>query len=83
MSESDIELIWKQLEQAPGTVATVSLPDRTVTVGESTYSFDVDDYTRWRLSEGLDDIGLTLRNEQAIEGYEQQRRPFYPATSPR
>ena len=81
MSESDIELIWKQLEQAPGTVATVSVPDRTVTVGESTYSFDVDDYTRWRLSEGLDDIGLTLRNEQAIEEYEQQRRPFYPATS--
>ncbi len=79
MSESDIELIFKQLEQDPGTQVTVSLEDRTVTVGENTYTFDVDDYTRWRLMEGLDDIGLTLRDEAAIERFETLRPSFKPA----
>lgn len=79
MSESDIELIFKQLEQHPGTQVTVSLEDRTVTVGENTYTFDVDDYTRWRLMEGLDDIGLTLRDEAAIERFETLRPSFKPA----
>ncbi|WP_115684725.1 3-isopropylmalate dehydratase small subunit [Corynebacterium senegalense] len=79
MSESDIELIWKQLEQHPGQEVTVSLEDRTVTVGESTYTFDVDDYTRWRLMEGLDDIGLTLRDEGAIEDFEARRPAFKPS----
>lgn len=79
MSESDIELIWKQLEQTPGLEATVSLADRTVTVGENTYIFDIDDYTRWRLMEGLDDIGLTLRDEPAIQAFEAKRPAFKPA----
>lgn len=79
MSESDIELIWKQLEQTPGMDVTVSLEDRTVTVGESTYTFDIDDYTRWRLLEGLDDIGLTLRDEGAITDYESKRPAYKPA----
>ncbi|AIJ33414.1 isopropylmalate isomerase small subunit [Corynebacterium imitans] len=79
MSESDIELIWKQLEQQPGLEATVSLADRTVTVGENTYTFEIDDYTRWRLMEGLDDIGLTLRDEAAIAEYEASRPAFKPA----
>lgn len=79
MSESDIELIFKQLEQHPGMQVTVSLEDRTVTVGENTYTFDVDDYTRWRLMEGLDDIGLTLRDEAAIERFETLRPSFKPA----
>lgn len=79
MSESDIELIFKQLEQNPGTQVTVSLEDRTVTAGENTYTFDVDDYTRWRLMEGLDDIGLTLRDEAAIERFEILRPSFKPA----
>ena len=78
MSESDIELIWKQLEQTPGLEATVSLADRTVTVGENTYTFDIDDYTRWRLMEGLDDIGLTLRDEPAIQAFEANRPAFKP-----
>ncbi|MGV0392847.1 3-isopropylmalate dehydratase small subunit [Corynebacterium riegelii] len=82
MSESDIELIWKQLEQQPGLEVTVSLEDRTVTVGENTYIFDIDDYTRWRLMEGLDDIGLTLRNEEAIASYEASRPSFKPAVVP-
>ena len=79
MSESDIELIWKQLEQQPGLEATVSLADRTVTVGENTYTFEIDDYTRWRLMEGLDDIGLTLRDEAAIAEFEASRPALKPA----
>ena len=79
MSESDIELIWKQLEQNPGMEVTVSLEDRTVTVGDNTYTFDIDDYTRWRLIEGLDDIGLTLRDEPAIDALESQRPTFKPS----
>lgn len=79
MAESDIELIFKQLEEEPGLEATVSLEDRTVTVGENTYTFDIDDYTRWRLMEGLDDIGLTLRDEPSIERFEAGRPAFKPA----
>ncbi|WP_273413195.1 3-isopropylmalate dehydratase small subunit [Corynebacterium appendicis] len=81
MSEADIQLIWKQLEQEPGLEVTVSLEDRTVTVGENTYAFEIDDYIRWRLMEGLDDIGLTLRDEKAIERFEGARRAFKPAIS--
>ena len=78
MEQEDIELIWKQLE-AGETQVTVDLEARTVTVGENTYRFDIDDYTRWRLMEGLDDIGITLRNEDAIATYESCRPSFKPA----
>ena len=78
MEHEDIELIWKQLE-AGETQVTVDLEARTVTVGENTYRFDIDDYTRWRLMEGLDDIGITLRNEDAIATYESRRPGFKPA----
>ena len=78
MEQEDIELIWKQLE-AGETQVTVDLEARTVTVGENTYRFDIDDYTRWRLMEGLDDIDITLRNEDAIAAYESRRPSFKPA----
>ena len=78
MEQEDIELIWKQLE-AGETQVTVDLEARTVTVGENTYRFDIDDYTRWRLMKGLDDIGITLRNEDAIATYESRRPSFKPA----
>lgn len=78
MEQEDIELIWKQLE-AGETQVTVDLEARTVTVGENTYRFDIDGYTRWRLMEGLDDIGNTLRNEGAIAAYESRRPSFKPA----
>ncbi|WP_294165224.1 3-isopropylmalate dehydratase small subunit [uncultured Corynebacterium sp.] len=78
MEQEDIELIWKQLE-AGETQVTVDLEARTVTVGENTYRFDIDDYTRWRLMEGLDDIGITLRNGDAIAAYESRRPSFKPA----
>lgn len=79
MSHSDIELIWKHLEQHPSDEAIVSLEDCTVTVGGNTFTFEIDDYTRWRLMEGLDDIGLTLRDEPAIERFEATRPAFKPS----
>ena len=77
MAQEDIELIWKQLE-AGETQVSVDLEARTVTVGGNSYTFDIDDYTRWRLMEGLDDIGLTLRNEADIEAFEAGRLSFKP-----
>ena len=78
MEQEDIELIWKQLE-AGETQVTMDLEARTITVGENTYRFDIDGYTRWRLMEGLDEIGITLRNEDAIAAYESRRPSFKPA----
>ena len=78
MEQEDIELIWKQLV-AGETQVTVDLEARTITVGENTYRFDIDGYTRWRLMEGLDDIDITLRNEDAIAAYESRRPSFKPA----
>ncbi|WP_339017504.1 3-isopropylmalate dehydratase small subunit [Corynebacterium hesseae] len=77
MEQEDIELIWKQLE-AGETETTVDLEACTVTVGGNSYTFDIDDYTRWRLMEGLDDIGLTLRNEDDIDAFESKRPGFKP-----
>ncbi|KAB1553044.1 3-isopropylmalate dehydratase small subunit [Corynebacterium sp. 319] len=80
LEQEDIELIWKLLEQTPGMEVTVNLEDRIVTVGENVFPFEVDDYTRWRLMEGLDDIGLTLRDEEAISHFEAERASFKPKT---
>ena len=80
MAQEDIELIWKQLEQNETSV-TVDLAARRLSVGGSRYSFDIDDYTRWRLMEGLDDVGLTLRNEDAITDYEDRRPTFKPSVA--
>lgn len=77
MEQEGIELIWKQLE-AGETETTVDLEARTVTVGGNSYTFYIDDYTRWRLMEGLDDIGLTLRNEDDIDAFESKRPGFKP-----
>ncbi|QFQ02617.1 3-isopropylmalate dehydratase small subunit [Corynebacterium urogenitale] len=80
LDQADIELIWKLLEQEPGAKMTVNLEERTATLGTHTFQIEVDDYTRWRLMEGLDDIGLTLRDEEAINTYESQRPSFKPQT---
>ena len=77
-----IEAFWAAIEASPGIAATVDLPARTVTVGELTASFEIDDYTAWRLVEGLDDIGLTLRNEAAITAFEAGREAWRPRTLP-
>ncbi len=82
LSQSDIEQIWKVLENAPGTDITVDLENRVVEVADSTFSFEIDDYTRWRLMEGLDDIGLTLRHEEDITEFEKRRPSWLPKTLP-
>ncbi|KGN31830.1 isopropylmalate isomerase [Knoellia sinensis KCTC 19936] len=79
-SQDDVELLWKLLENEPGTSVTVDLESRTVTAGDLTAAFQVDDYARWRLLEGLDDISLTLRHEGDITAYESGRPAWKPAT---
>ncbi|GAA1061118.1 3-isopropylmalate dehydratase small subunit [Agromyces bracchium] len=78
----DIERLWEAIEAQPGIAATVDLVERTVSIGSLTVAFDIDDYTRWRLLEGLDDIGLTLRDEQAISDFEATRAGWRPTTLP-
>jgi len=80
--ESGIERIWALLEEEPGREMTVDLQSQTVTVGALSIGFDIDAYTRWRLLEGLDDIALTLRNEQAISEFESRRERWRPRTLP-
>ena len=80
VAQDDIELIWKALEHEPGTEITVDLESKTVTVGALVVPFEIDDYVRWRLMEGLDDIGLTLQNIDAIEAYEEKRPSWMPRT---
>ncbi|MCI5826401.1 MAG: 3-isopropylmalate dehydratase small subunit [Arcanobacterium sp.] len=82
VDEANIEQLWKILEAEPGTAVTVNLEHKTVQAGAFTCTFEIDDYTRWRLMEGLDDISLTLRDEEAIAAYEAQRPAFKPTTLP-
>ncbi|WP_156250151.1 3-isopropylmalate dehydratase small subunit [Pseudactinotalea terrae] len=82
LSQEDIELIWKVLEQEPGTEITVDLEARTVTCSDVVAQFQVDDYTRWRLMEGFDDIGLTLAHEEDISAFEKSRPSYKPTTLP-
>jgi 3-isopropylmalate/(R)-2-methylmalate dehydratase small subunit len=82
VSEADIERFWAAIEAQPGVAATVDLVARTVTVGEVQAAFEIDDYTRWRLLEGLDDIGLTLRDEARITEFEASRESWRPTTLP-
>jgi 3-isopropylmalate/(R)-2-methylmalate dehydratase small subunit len=82
ITEPDAEALMHLLETAPGTEVTVNLEDHTVTAGDLAFGFEIDDYTRWRLMEGLDDIGLTLRDEQAITDFEATRPGWMPLTLP-
>jgi len=82
VAQPDVELLWKLLENAPGTEITVDLTERTVQAADLTVPFDIDDYTRWRLLEGLDDIGLTLRHVDEITRFEEHRPARLPVTTP-
>ena len=82
VSEEDIETMWLIIDEHPGIEASVDLVARTVKLGKSVFSFEIDDYTRWRLLEGLDDIGLTLRDEPAISAFEAKRESWRPTTLP-
>ena len=77
-----VEALWSYLEASPGAEIAVSLEGRTITAGETTYPFAIDDYTRHRLLHGLDDIGSTLQHEADIAAYEAKRPGFKVTTLP-
>jgi len=84
-SQSDVDRIWTLLENEPGTEVTVDLQSRTITTRTMSADsiavpFEVDEYTRWRLLEGLDDIGLTLRHESEVTAFEAKRPSYKPTT---
>ncbi|WP_309114070.1 3-isopropylmalate dehydratase small subunit [Saccharothrix sp.] len=80
--QSDVELLWKLLENDPGTEVTVDLAEKTVVAKDFTAPFTIDEYTRWRLLEGLDDIALTLRHADDITTFERNRAGWLPTTVP-
>jgi 3-isopropylmalate/(R)-2-methylmalate dehydratase small subunit len=82
ISEADAERLWAAIEANPGIDATVDLVAKTASISDLTVSFEIDDYTRWRLLEGLDDIGLTLRDEAHITEFEARRESWRPKTLP-
>ena len=80
VEQDGVEQLWKLIEANPGVSITVDLDHRVVRCETVTLPFQIDDYTRWRLMEGLDDIGLSLRHADAIAAYEQHRPAFKPET---
>jgi 3-isopropylmalate/(R)-2-methylmalate dehydratase small subunit len=82
LPQDSVEAIWTTIESDPTTSITVDLETRTVSYGSKTVPFELDDYTRWRLMEGLDDIGLTLKHTDAIDSFEAKRPALKPKTLP-
>ena len=82
IDQSDVEALWNAIEADPTTSVTVDLETRTVSYNEVVLPFAIDDYTRWRLMEGLDDIGLTVKNADSIDSFEKSRTTLKPATLP-
>lgn len=82
VDQADIERLWAAIDSDGDARMTVNLEDRTVSIGDLVVSFQIDDSTRWRLMEGLDDISLTLQNEQAISDFEATRPAWMPRTLP-
>ncbi|RYP84654.1 3-isopropylmalate dehydratase small subunit [Nocardioides guangzhouensis] len=76
-----VQRLWEHLESNPGATVSVDLEAKTVQAGDIQDSFDIDDYTRWRLLEGLDDIGITLGHDADIAAYEAERPAFKPVTA--
>ncbi len=81
VAQPDVELLWKLLENQPGTEVTVDLREKTVQAADLTVAFEIDDYARWRLLEGLDDIDLTLRHETEVTAFEAARPARMPVTT--
>jgi 3-isopropylmalate/(R)-2-methylmalate dehydratase small subunit len=80
VEQSVVEKLWQAVEADPSTEVTVDLQAREVRAGDLVAPFDIDDYTRWRLLEGLDDIGITLSHEEDIVAFEAERPTWKPAT---
>ena len=70
------------IESKPDTPITIDLETRTVSYNSTLLNFVIDDYTRWRLMEGLDDIGLTLKQTDSIDSFEKNRAEYKPKTLP-
>ncbi|CAB5057721.1 MAG: 3-isopropylmalate dehydratase small subunit [Actinobacteria bacterium] len=82
LPQETVEAIWQAIEATPSTEITVDLDTRTVSYNDVTVAFELDDYTRWRLMEGLDDIGLTLKHTDSIDAFEVKRASYKPTTLP-
>ena len=80
ISQEDVERLWNVVEANPAVPVTVNLDARQVTAGDVTADFEVDDYVRWRLMEGLDDIDITMQQGEAIAAFEAKRPRFMPST---
>jgi 3-isopropylmalate/(R)-2-methylmalate dehydratase small subunit len=74
-----VEALWNAVDADPALAVTVDLEAREVRAGGNVWAFPLDDFSRWRLLEGLDDIGLTLRHEAAVTAYEERRPEWMPA----
>ncbi|MEL0316223.1 MAG: 3-isopropylmalate dehydratase small subunit [Aquiluna sp.] len=82
ISDADTEMLWRAIDAKPGLELTVDLPAQELRMGDTVVSFEIDEYTKWRLMEGLDDIGITLQSEEAIAAYEARRESWKPKTLP-
>ena len=82
LPQEAVEALWVAIEKDPSTQIKVDLDSRTVSCGSTSIAFELDDYTRWRLMEGLDDIGLTLKQTDSIDAYEAKRPSYKPKTLP-
>ena len=82
LPQEAVEALWVAIETDPNTQIKVDLDSRTVSYGSTTVAFELDDYTRWRLMEGLDDIGLTLKQTDSIDAFEAKRPSYKPKTLP-
>ena len=82
ISDEDTEKLWVAIEANPGVKIEIDLINKVATLGDLSVSFAIDEYTRWRLIEGLDDIGLTHRDEAAITAFEAKRPAWMPKTLP-
>ena len=82
LSQSEVEDLWVAIEANPALAITVNLEAKTVSYGDQVIAFEIDDYVRWRLMEGLDDIGLTLGNSDSIDAFESLRAAHKPKTLP-
>jgi len=82
LPQEAVEALWVAIETDPTTQIKVDLDSRTVSYGATTIAFELDDYTRWRLMEGLDDIGLTLKQTDSIDAFEAKRPSYKPKTLP-
>jgi 3-isopropylmalate/(R)-2-methylmalate dehydratase small subunit len=82
LPQDEIEKIWQAVETKPDTQITADLESKTVYYNGTTLNFEIDDYTRWRLMEGLDDIGLTFTKIDKVSEFESKRATFKPKTLP-